>query len=163
MSYLYLNFVENLDKGLGDKVWGRNDFFTQSLNDQYEMLKRKLGGYAPGTLQELIGYAFPTTTKYYNISLPSFDRTPEENKRGNKVIRNIVIRPEADGYLRYVLPDIYDLIIVGDVTFANVTEISVKGIDLIDKRTLKYGEKEYPVLLFVLLRGRRYATGIRVA
>ena len=35
MAYLYLNFVDNLDKGLGDKAWGRNDFFTQSLNDQY--------------------------------------------------------------------------------------------------------------------------------
>lgn len=141
MSYLYLNFVENLDKGLGDKAWGKNDFFTQSLNDQYEMLKRKLGGYAPGTLQELIGLTFPTATKYYNISLPSFDRMPEENKRGNKVLRNIVIRPEADIYSKYVLPDMYDLIIVGDVTFANVTEISVKGIELIDKRTIKYGEK----------------------
>ena len=49
MSYLYLNFVDNLDKGLGDKAWGKNDFFTQSLTDQYEMLKRKLGGYAPET------------------------------------------------------------------------------------------------------------------
>ena len=141
MSYLYLNFVDNLDMGLGDKAWGRNDFFTQSLTDQYEMLKRKLGGYAPETLQELIGYIFPTTTKYYNISLPSFDRMPEENKRGNKVLRNIVIRPEADIHSTYVLPDMYDLIIVGDVTFANVTEISVKGIDLIDRKTVKYGEK----------------------
>ena len=132
MSYLHLNFVENLDKGLGDKAWGRNDFFTQSLNDQYEMLKRKLGGYAPATIQEFIGYIFPKITKYYNISLPSFDRTLEENKRGNKVLRNIVIRPETDGYSRYVLPDMYDLIIVSDVTFANVTEISGKGIDLVD-------------------------------
>lgn len=141
MAYLYLNFVENLDKGLGDKAWGRNDFFTRSLNDQYEMLKRKLGGYAPRTLQEMIGYIFPKTTKYYNISLPSFVRTLDENKRGNKVLRNIVIRPEADIYSKYALPDMYDLIIVGDVTFANVTEISVKGIDLIDKSIVKYGEK----------------------
>ena len=50
MAYLYLNFLDNLDKGLGDKAWGRNDFFTQSLNEQYEALKRKLGGYAPPTL-----------------------------------------------------------------------------------------------------------------
>ena len=54
MAYLYLNFVDNLDKGLGDKAWGRNDFFTQSLNDQYESLKRKLGGYAPESLQEFV-------------------------------------------------------------------------------------------------------------
>lgn len=141
MSYLYLNFVDNLDKGLGDKAWGKNDFFTQSLTDQYEMLKRKLGGYAPETLQELIGYIFPTTTKYYNISLPSFDRTPEENKRGNKVLRNIVIRPEADEYTRGVLPSTYDLIIIGDVTFGSVIDVAVKGIELIDSKIAKFGEK----------------------
>lgn len=141
MSYLYLNFVDNLDMGLGDKAWGRNDFFTQSLTDQYEMLKRKLGGYAPETLQELIGYIFPTTTKYYNISLPSFDRTPEENKRGNKVLRNIVIRPEADEYTKGVLPSTYDLIIIGDVTFGNVIDVTVKGIELIDSKIAKFGEK----------------------
>ena len=148
MAYLYLNFLDNLDKGLGDKAWGRNDFFTQSLNEQYEALKRKLGGYAPDTLQEFIGYMFPPTSehyppmpRYYNVSLPSFDRTMDENKRGNKILRNIVIRPEVDGYSRYVLPETYDFMVIGDVTFGNVTEISVKGIDLIDKRTVKYGEK----------------------
>lgn len=141
MAYLYLNFLDNLDKGLGDKAWGRNDFFTQSLNEQYEALKRKLGGYAPDTLQEFIGYIFPLTPKYYNISLPSFKRTMEEDKRGNKILRNIVIRPEVDGYSRHVLPEMYDFMVIGDVTFGNVTEISVKGIDLIDRRTVKYGEK----------------------
>lgn len=141
MAYLYLNFLDNLDKGLGDKAWGRNDFFTQSLNEQYEALKRKLGGYAPDTFQEFIGYTFPSTPKYYNVSLPSFDRVMDENKRGNKILRNIVIRPEVDGYSRYVLPETYDFMVIGDVTFGNVTEISVKGIDLIDKRTVKYGEK----------------------
>lgn len=141
MAYLYLNFLDNLDKGLGDKAWGRNDFFTQSLNEQYEALKKKLGGYAPDTLQEFIGYIFPLTPKYYNISLPSFKRTMEEDKRGNKILRNIVIRPEVDGYSRHVLPEMYDFMVIGDVTFGNVTEISVKGIDLIDRRTVKYGEK----------------------
>lgn len=149
MAYLYLNFLDNLDKGLGDKAWGRNDFFTQSLNEQYEALKRKLGDYAPATLQEFIGYMFPPTSehypstpeKYYNVSLPSFDRTMDENKRGNKILRNIVIRPEADENSRHILPETYDFIIIGDVTFGNVTEISVKGIDLIDRRTVKYGEK----------------------
>ena len=141
MAYLYLNFLDNLDKGLGDKAWGRNDFFTQSLNEQYEALKRKLGGYAPDTLQEFIGYIFPLTPKYYKISLPSFKRTMEEDKRGNKILRNIVIRPEVDGYSRHVLPEMYDFMVIGDVTFGNVTEISVKGIDLIDRRTVKYGEK----------------------
>ena len=142
MAYLYLNFVDNLDKGLGDKFWGRSDFFTQSLNDQYESLKRKLGGYAPESLREFIEYMFPTDSlKYYNISLPSFERTMDENKRGNKILRNIVIRPEADRFTESVLPKTYDFIAIGDVTFGSVTEISVKGIDFIDKRTVKFGEK----------------------
>ena len=142
MAYLYLNFVDNLDKGLGDKAWGRNDFFTQSLNDQYESLKRKLGGYAPESLQEFVGYVFSTSLpKFYNISLPSFDRHMDENKRGNKILRNIVIRPEADMFSKNVLPNTYDFIVIGDVTFGSVTEISVKGIDLIDRHTIKYGEK----------------------
>lgn len=85
MSYLYLNFVDNLDKGLGDKAWGKNDFFTQSLTDQYEMLKRKLGGYAPETLQELIGYIFPTTTKYF-IIFPC-RRLTERRRRISEAIR----------------------------------------------------------------------------
>ena len=142
MAYLYLNFVDNLDKGLGDKAWGKNDFFTQSLNDQYESLKRKLGGYAPESLQEFVGYVFSTSLpKFYNISLPSFDRHMDENKRGNKILRNIVIRPEADMFSKNVLPNTYDFIVIGDVTFGSVTEISVKGIDLIDRHTIKYGEK----------------------
>lgn len=87
----------------------------------------------------MIGYIFPTTTKYYNISLPSFDRTPEENKRGNKVLRNIVIRPEADEYTRGVLPSTYDLIIIGDVTFGSVIDVAVKGIELIDSKIAKFG------------------------
>lgn len=160
MAYLYLNFLDNLDKGLGDKAWGRNDFFTQSLNEQYEALKRKLGGYAPDTLQEFIGYTFPSTPKYYNVSLPSFDRTMDENKRGNKILRNIVIRPEVDGYSSYVLPETYDFMVIGDVTFGNVTEISVKGIDLIDRRTVKYGESEFFVRHFVRLQRRKYIAEI---
>lgn len=72
---------------------------------------------------------------------PSFDRTPEENKRGNKVLRNIVIRPEADVYTRGVLPSTYDLIIIGDVTFGSVIDVAVKGIELIDSKIAKFGEK----------------------
>lgn len=41
MAYLYLNFVDNLEAGLGSKAWGRDDFYTNSLNEQYEALKPK--------------------------------------------------------------------------------------------------------------------------
>ena len=114
MGYLYLNFLDNLEKG--SKSW--DDFYTTSLTEQYEVLKRKLGGYASGTLQEFISMAFPAqTSKYYNISMPSFDRRMKENRFGKQCIYNIVIRPETDSYLSYILPSNYDFIIIGDVTF----------------------------------------------
>lgn len=94
MAYLYLNFLDNLDKG--SKSW--DDFYTTSLTEQYERLKRKLGGYAIATLQEFISMAFPTTSKWYNISMPSFDRRMKENRFGKKSIYNIVIRPDKDSW-----------------------------------------------------------------
>ena len=63
MGYLYLNFIDNLESGLGSKAWGRDDFYTNSLNEQYEALKPKLGNYAPETLQQFIMQLFPTTSK----------------------------------------------------------------------------------------------------
>lgn len=138
MGYLYLNFLDNLEKG--SKSW--DDFYTTSLTEQYEVLKRKLGGYASGTLQEFIAMAFPAnTTKYYNISMPSFDRRMKENRFGKQCIYNIVIRPEKDSYLSYILPSNYDFIIIGDVTFGSVIDITVKGIELIDSKVAKFGEK----------------------
>lgn len=138
MGYLYLNFLDNLEKG--SKSW--DDFYTTSLTEQYEVLKRKLGGYASGTLQEFISMAFPAqTSKYYNISMPSFDRRMKENRFGKQCIYNIVIRPEKDSYLSYILPSNYDFIIIGDVTFGSVIDITVKGIELIDSKVAKFGEK----------------------
>ena len=138
MGYLYLNFLDNLEKG--SKSW--DDFYTTSLTEQYEVLKRKLGGYASGTLQEFIAMAFPAnTSKYYNISMPSFDRRMKENRFGKQCIYNIVIRPEKDSYLSYILPSNYDFIIIGDVTFGSVIDITVKGIELIDSKVAKFGEK----------------------
>lgn len=139
MGYLYLNFLDNLEKG--SKSW--DDFYTTSLTEQYEVLKRKLGGYASGTLQEFIAMAFPAnTSKYYNISMPSFDRRMKENRFGKQCIYNIVIRPEKDSYLSYILPSNYDFIVIGDVTFGSVIDITVKGIELIDSKVAKFGEKK---------------------
>lgn len=140
MAYLYLNFVDNLEVGLGSKAWGRDDFYTNSLNEQYEALKFKLGNYAPETLQQFIAQIFPTTAKEYNVSLPGFDRTIKENRRGKQCIYNFVIRAKKDIY-SYIMPDSYDLIIIGDVTFGNVIDITVKGIELIDVNVAKCGEK----------------------
>jgi len=122
----------------GSRSW--DDFYTSSLKDQYEVIKRKLGG-LNYSLQEFLSYAFPTqTSKNYYISMPSFDRRIKQDRRGKDVIYNIVIRPEKDSYLNNVVPQNYDLMIIGDVTFNNVIDITIKGIDLIDVNVAKFGE-----------------------
>ena len=73
--------------------------------------------------------------------MPSFYRGMKEN-RGRKCIYNIVIRPEKDNYLSYILPSNYDLILIGDVTLGSITDITVKGIELIDSNVAKFGEKK---------------------
>ncbi len=137
MAYLYLNFLDNLAKG--SRSW--DDFYTTSLTEQYEVIKRKLGTNANETLQQFISIAFPTAVKDYYISMPSFDRRIKKNRFDRDCIYNIVIRPEKDGYLRYALPDRYDLIVIGDVTFGNIIDVTIKGIELIDSKVAKFGEK----------------------
>ena len=83
MGYLYLNFLENMNQG--SKNW--DDFYTSSLNEQYESIKRKIG--LNLNLQEFLSYAFPThISKNYYISMPSFDRRVKQDRRGKDVIHN---------------------------------------------------------------------------
>ena len=89
MAYLYLNFLDNLDKGLGDKAWGRNDFFTQSLNEQYETMKRKLGGYAPPLFKNLSDTRFRLRLK--NITMYHCRRLTEQWTKISVGIRFCVI------------------------------------------------------------------------
>ena len=161
MAYLYLNFVDNLDMGLGGKAWGRDDFYTNSLNEQYEALKPKLGNYAPETLQQFIMQMFPTTGKEYYVSLPGFDRAMKQNRRGKQCIYNFVIRAKKDMY-SYVLPDNYDVIIIGDVTFGNIIDITVKGIELIDVNVAKFGEKSVYCTAACAFTKKVLPTGISV-
>ena len=137
MSYLYLNFYDNLNQG--SKSW--DDFYTLSLTEQYDILKRKLGRYAPDTLQELIAACCPSSYHTYYVSMPSFERKTTTNRRGKECIYNIVIRPEKSAYSTNYIPSKYDLIFVGDVTFGNVIDVTVKGIELIDSGVAKFGEK----------------------
>ena len=66
MGYLYLNFLENMNQG--SKSW--DDFYTSSLKEQYEVIKRKVG--LNVNLQEFLSYAFPTqTSKNYYIDRKS--------------------------------------------------------------------------------------------
>lgn len=147
-GYLYLNFFDNLTKGLGEKSWGKEDFYTLSLNEQYEILKRKLGRYAPDTLQEFITQCFPIFTATYCISMPAFEReiqtrTKKDGTAGPQFVNNVVLRPDlADNSRRMMakVPPQYDVILIGDITFGSVFSFSVKGIELIDSKVAKYGE-----------------------
>lgn len=137
MKHLYLNFQENLDKGSKS----RDDFYTTSLKDQFEVIKKKLS-LPINNLEEFLIYAFPPEKgKNYFISMPSFDRRVKQNRCGKDTIFNIVIRPEMDSYLSSIMPKKYDLIAIGDVTFGGkVIDISIKGIDVIDSKVAKFGE-----------------------
>lgn len=139
MAYLYLNFEENLQSG--SKNW--DDFYTESLQAQYEKLKTKLGGLAPETLQGFIQSALaPQMQNTFHISVPGFDRRIKENKRGRQCIHNIVIRLAHNRYIDYIVSKKYDLILIGDLTFDSVTAVTIKGIELIDADMQKFGEKE---------------------
>ena len=139
MAYLYLNFEENLQSG--SKNW--DDFYTESLQAQYEKLKIKLGGLAPETLQGFIQSALaPQMQNTFHISVPGFDRRIKENKRGRQCIYNIVIRLAHNRYIDYIVSKKYDLILIGDLTFDSVTAVTIKGIELIDADVQKFGEKE---------------------
>lgn len=139
MAYLYLNFEENLQTGSDN----RKDFYAEPLQVQYEKLKAKLNGLGPETLQEFIQSALvPQVQNTFHISVPGFDRRIKKNKRDKQCIYNIVIRLAHNCYIDYVIPEKYDLILVGDLAFESVTAVTIKGIELIDADMQKFGEKE---------------------
>ena len=36
MAHLYINFLDNLEQGLGGKAWGGEEFYTASLQAQVQ-------------------------------------------------------------------------------------------------------------------------------
>ena len=139
MSYLYLNFLTNLEGGSKN----RDDFYATSLNEQYEALRPRLGLYAPTTLQKFIATAFPITEQAYYVSLPGFDRRVKTSSLKKPCVNNIVVRPDNNVALASILPPNYDVILIGDVTLDNsIIYITVKGIELIDKNVAKFGERK---------------------
>ena len=70
MSYLYLNFLDNMNQG--SRSW--DDFYTSSLKDQFEVIKRKLGG-LNYNLQEFLSYAFPTQRITIFLCLASIEES----------------------------------------------------------------------------------------
>lgn len=139
MAYLYLNFFDNLTSG------SRNfdDFYTQSLTEQYEVIKHRLGRNAPEDLQKFVAMCCPYSESEYYISMPALDRKIQRRVRrdgseGAEYINNVVIRPSL--YRTYGIPDETDVIFIGDITFGSVIAFTVKGIELIDSGVAKLGE-----------------------
>lgn len=139
MANLYLNFAENMETGSSN--W--NDYYTASLQEQYEKLKKKLGRYAPDNLQIFLQSVFPTgLARNYYLSMPGFERKIEKDHRKRDCLYNIVLRPENDRVIDGVTFSKFDLIFIGDLVFGSVVEVTVKGIELIDKKIVKFGEKK---------------------
>lgn len=139
MAYLYLNFFDNLTSG------SRNfdDFYTQSLTEQYEVIKRRLGRNAPEDLQKFVAMCCPYSESEYYISMPALDRKIQRKVRrdgseGFEYIHNVVVRPTL--YRTYGIPELLDVIFIGDITFGSVIAFTVKGIELMDSGTAKLGE-----------------------
>lgn len=139
MAYLYLNFSKNLTSGSRNS----DDFYTQSLAEQYEGIKRRLGRNAPEDLQKFIAMCCPYSESEYYISMPALDRKIQRKIRrdgseGTEYINNVVIRPTL--YRAYGIPESLDVIFIGDITFGSVIAFTVKGIELMDSGTAKLGE-----------------------
>ncbi len=139
MAYLYLNFFDNLTSG------SRNfdDFYTQSLTEQYEGIKRRLGRNAPEALQKFVAMCCPYSESEYYISMPALDRKIQRKVRrdgseGFEYIHNVVVRPTL--YRTYGIPESLDVIFIGDITFGSVIAFTVKGIELMDSGVAKLGE-----------------------
>ena len=155
-AYMYLNFVDLLTAGSKSSV----DFFTTSLTDQFEAMKPKLK-WIPDSFESFMKTLFPANVeKRYYVSLPGFDRKRKKSEKGNaEFLNNIVIRPEMPG--SGVLPDGYDLFLVGDVIFGSVIAVRVKGIDLIDRKVLKFGEKAFVCRAASAYRKKTFIAGGR--
>ena len=161
MSYLYLNFCENLNQG------SRNydDFYTHSLNEQYQTLKRKLGRLAPETLEEFVARCCPLMEMSYYISIPAFERRTKsrikkDGTEGNQFINNVVIRPAA--YDNSGIPPQYNVILIGDIIFGAVFAFSVKGIELIDANVAKFGERRVECTAVCAFAKQRLNNGAEV-
>jgi len=138
VGYLYLNFLENQNKG--SQNW--DDFYTLSLNEQYNSIKTKLGSIAPNDLRSFISACFPPMIQHdYYISMPCFSREMKQDRRGRDCIFNIVIRPGRSIYMDSCVPPRYDIIVIGDLIYDKVTSVAIKGIELIDSNVAKFGEK----------------------
>lgn len=142
-KYIYLDFTQNMKSG---SYRNRNDVYQESIEDQFEKIKRKLALYGKNDITDLrkfVSLCFPMMKSTYYVSLPSFERKIEkaDNYRGADCIYNMVLRPAKTGVISSVIPKELDVVLVGDLVFRNnLISFVVKGLDLIDENVEKFGE-----------------------
>lgn len=142
-EYIYLDFTQNLKSG---SYRNRNDVYQESIEDQFEKIKRKLSLYGRNDITDLrkfVSLCFPMMKSTYFVSLPSFERKIEKagNYQGANCVYNMVLRPAKTGVISSIIPKELDVILVGDLVFRNnLISFVVKGLDLIDENVEKFGE-----------------------
>lgn len=141
-EYIYLDFTQNLSSG--SRNW--NDVYQESIEEQFEKIKRRLSLYGKNDVTDLkkfVSLCFPMVKSKYYVSLPGFERKIEASRqyRGAECIYNMVLRPKKNGITSSMLPEELDVILVGDLVFRNnLISFVVKGLDLIDQNVEKFGE-----------------------
>lgn len=142
-EFIYIDFTQNLKSG---SYRNRNDVYQESIEDQFEKVKRKLALYGKNDvidLRKFVSLCFPMMKSAYYVSLPSFERKIESasNYQGMDCIYNMILRPEKTGVISSIIPKELDVILVGDLVFRNnLISFVVKGLDLIDENVEKFGE-----------------------
>lgn len=142
-EYIYLDFTQNMNYG---SCKNRNDVYQESIEDQFEKIKRKLVLHGKNDITDLrkfVRLCFPMMKSTYYVSLPSFERRIEKSEtyRGADCIYNMVLRPAKKGVISVTIPKEFDVVLVGDLVFRNnLISFVVKGLDLIDENVEKFGE-----------------------
>lgn len=112
------------------------DLYSGSLTEQYAAVASRIPQERrKGAFIDFIKDCFPSIEKKYYFSFPNFDRTPREDKFGNKFFNNVIIRPELTPGMKKSLPDGQNIILIGDIVIQQkFGSFRVKGIELIDSK-----------------------------
>ena len=142
MNALFISFVKNIAKRNGF----RGDFYRDSLEDQYALLKLRVPPERRiESLEQFIESTFTTGLwKYYYISCPNFLRElRSENDGMMSFLDNVVIRPELTLSMRQCLPDGQNVILIGNIAERGErAEFTVKGIEFIDESMSASGDRK---------------------
>lgn len=129
-KYIFISYAEYLDSA---PRYGA-EFYNTSLNDQYELLKKRIPpNRQKDSFKEFVEVCFPLGfNKKYYLSCPNILR--EMNKSGNALyLNNVVLRPELTPRMKSFLPDNQNVILIGDIRVSDrLGMFQVKGIQLID-------------------------------